>query len=47
MRMGEYNEWQTGNKVMISSLKTFEFPPTGAKVLFKSRPPVAKEISTD
>lgn len=45
--MGEYNEWQTGNKVIISSLKTFEFPPTGAKVLFKCRPPVAKEISTD
>ena len=45
--MGEYYEWQTGNKVMISSLKTFEFPPTGAKVLFKVRPPLAKEIRTD
>lgn len=45
--MGEYVEWQTGNKVVISSLKTFEFPPTGAKVLFKVRPPLAKEISTD
>lgn len=45
--MGEYVEWQTGNRVVISSLKIFEFPPTGAKVLFKVRPPVAKEISTD
>ena len=45
--MGEYTEWQTGNKVSISSLRTFEFPPTGAKVLFKARPPLAREISTD
>ncbi len=45
--MGEYSEWQTGNKVVISNLKTFEFPSTGAKVLFKVRPPIAKEITTD
>jgi hypothetical protein len=45
--MGEYREWETGNKVMISSLKTFEFPSTGAKVLFKARPPIAKEMGTD
>ena len=45
--MGEYRECENGNKVVISSLKTFEFPSTGAKVLFKVRPPVAKEIGTD
>ncbi|MCP4646213.1 MAG: hypothetical protein GY852_00570 [bacterium] len=45
--MGEYKEWETGNKVMISSLKTFEFPSTGAKVLFKARPPIAKDMGTD
>ncbi|MEO0249346.1 MAG: hypothetical protein ABIN58_07315 [candidate division WOR-3 bacterium] len=45
--MGEYKEWGSGNKVIISILKNFEFPPTGAKVLFKVRPPVAKEIDTD
>jgi|GEM_PF-518663 len=45
--MGEYTEWESGNKVIISSLKTFEFPSTGAKVLFKSRPPLAKELNTD
>lgn len=45
--MGEYNEWQTGNRVVISNLKTFEFPSTGAKVLFKVRPPIAKELETD
>ncbi len=45
--MGEYREWESGNIVMISSLKTFEFPSTGAKVLFKCRPPIAKELGTD
>ena len=45
--MGEYKEWKTGNKVVISNLKAFEFPPTGAKVLFKVRPPIAKGIGTD
>ncbi|MBN2121906.1 hypothetical protein JW721_02525 [Candidatus Micrarchaeota archaeon] len=45
--MGEYREWETGNKVIISNLKTFEFPSTGAKVLFKTRPPIAKELGTD
>ena len=45
--MGEYKEWESGNIVMISSLKTFEFPSTGAKVLFKCRPPLAKDIGTD
>jgi len=45
--MGEYREWESGNKVVVSSLKTFEFPSTGAKVLFKCRPPIAKELNTD
>ncbi|MBD3389501.1 hypothetical protein GF415_00925 [Candidatus Micrarchaeota archaeon] len=45
--MGEYLEWETGNRVNISNLKTFEFPSTGAKVLFKARPPIAKEMGTD
>ncbi len=45
--MGDYTEWESGNKVFISNLKSFEFPSTGAKVLFKCRPPIAKEIGTD
>ncbi len=45
--MGEYKEWESGNTVVISSLKTFEFPATGAKVLFKCRPPIAKNLNTD
>lgn len=45
--MGEYISWKTGQKVEISNLKEFQFPPTGDKVLLKSRPPIAREIKTD
>lgn len=43
----EYKDWKTGEKVNITNMKEFKFPPTGAKVLVKARPPIAKESSTD
>ncbi|MBN2477699.1 hypothetical protein JXB01_00230 [Candidatus Micrarchaeota archaeon] len=45
--MVEYREWKTKKNVQISDPKNFEFPPSGVKVLLKSRPPIAKECSTD
>ncbi|MEM3422390.1 MAG: hypothetical protein QXF35_03645 [Candidatus Bilamarchaeaceae archaeon] len=45
--MPEYKDQKTGEVVKISIEKGFKFPATGAKVLLKSRPPVAKEVSTD
>ena len=43
--MGEYKDLKTGAKV--STGDKFNFPSTGAKVLIKTRPPIAKEVKTD
>ena len=45
--MAEYKEHGTGEVVKISVDKNFVFPSTGAKILLKTRPPIAKEVSTD
>ena len=45
--MAEYKEHGTGELVKINVDKSFVFPPTGAKILLKTRPPIAKEVSTD
>lgn len=45
--MGEYKDLKTGAIVSIADEKNFIFPATGAKMLLKSRPPIAKEVSTD
>lgn len=44
--MGEYKDMKTGVAVTVGKDK-FSFPATGAKILLKGRPPVAKEVSTD
>ncbi|MFH1685875.1 MAG: hypothetical protein ABH983_06240 [Candidatus Micrarchaeota archaeon] len=44
--MGEYKDMKTGDIVTITGDK-FTFPTSGAKMLLKSRPPVAKEVSSD
>lgn len=44
--MGEYKDLKTGAPVTITGNK-FTFPTSGAKILLKSRPPVAKEVSSD
>jgi DNA-directed RNA polymerase subunit RPC12/RpoP len=44
--MGEYKDLKTGAIVSITGDK-FNFPTTGAKILLKGRPPVAKEVQTD
>lgn len=45
--MAEYKDQKTGENVKVSLEKGFKFPATGAKVLLKTRPPIAKEVRTD
>lgn len=45
--MAEYKVQKTGEAVKVSLEKGFKFPATGAKMLLKTRPPIAKEVSTD
>ncbi len=44
--MGEYKDPKTGIAVAVTEGK-FAFPTTGAKILLKARPPIAKEVHTD
>jgi hypothetical protein len=44
--MGEYKDMKTGAPVTLTGDK-FNFPTSGAKILLKSRPPVATEVSSD
>jgi len=43
--MGEYKDQKSG--AAVSTGDKFAFPSSGAKILLKSRPPIAKEIGTD
>jgi DNA-directed RNA polymerase subunit RPC12/RpoP len=45
--MAEYKDLKTGALVHIDTDKKFQFPTTGAKILLKTRPPIAKELKTD
>jgi hypothetical protein len=44
--MGEYKDPKTGVSVSVAEGK-FAFPTTGAKILLKARPPIAKDVATD
>ncbi len=44
--MAEYRDLETGKIIEIDE-KKFDFPSSGAKILLKTRPPIAKEVSTD
>lgn len=44
--MGEYKDQKSGSSVSLSGDR-FAFPTSGAKILLKSRPPIAKEVKTD
>jgi hypothetical protein len=44
--MGEYKDQKSGAAVALAGEK-FAFPTSGAKILLKSRPPIAKEVPTD
>lgn len=44
--MGEYKDQKSGAAVSLTGDK-FAFPSSGAKILLKSRPPIAKEVGTD
>ena len=45
--MGDYKDLKTGAVVTVTDEKNFAFPATGAKMLLKARPPIAKDVSTD
>ncbi len=44
--MAKYKVWKTGELVEIED-NEFQFPPSGEKILFKLRPPIAKTVNTD
>jgi DNA-directed RNA polymerase subunit RPC12/RpoP len=44
--MGEYKDPKTGVSIAVTGEK-FAFPTSGAKILLKSRPPIAREVETD
>lgn len=44
--MAEYTDIKTGGTVSVTGDK-FSFPSTGAKILLKKRPPIAKEVKSD
>ncbi|HSB47509.1 MAG TPA: hypothetical protein VLD37_05830 [Candidatus Bilamarchaeum sp.] len=43
--MSDYMDQKSGASVTTGD--KFAFPTSGAKILLKSRPPIAKEVSTD
>ncbi|MFH0736980.1 MAG: hypothetical protein V1827_00290 [Candidatus Micrarchaeota archaeon] len=44
---GDYKDQKTGTAVTMAGGEKFAFPTSGAKILLKSRPPIAKEVSSD
>ena len=44
--MAEYKDLKTGTLVEVTGEK-FAFPNTGAKILLKTTPPIARECGTD
>ncbi len=44
--MADYTDMKTKSNVTMDG-KVFIFPSTGAKMLLKARPPIAKEVNTD
>ncbi|MFN7991154.1 MAG: hypothetical protein U0R44_03265 [Candidatus Micrarchaeia archaeon] len=44
--MGDYKDPKTGLAVAVADGK-FAFPTSGAKILIKGRPPIAKTVRTD
>ncbi len=43
--MVEYKDPKTG--IEVAGGEKFAFPTSGAKLLLKTRPPIAKEVKTD
>jgi DNA-directed RNA polymerase subunit RPC12/RpoP len=43
--MADYKDQKSG--ASVSTGDKFAFPTSGAKILIKSRPPIAKEVATD
>jgi|FaiFalDrversion3_1042247.scaffolds.fasta_scaffold108248_2 DNA-directed RNA polymerase subunit RPC12/RpoP len=45
--MVKYRIWPTGEVIEIENLKEYNMPYTGAKVLFKEKSSIAREVKTD
>ena len=45
--MAEYKDLKSKGIVVSDEKAAFNFPATGAKMLLKSRPPLAKDVKTD
>jgi hypothetical protein len=45
--MPNYKVWLSGERIEIKDVKNYALALSGAKILLKERPPVAKEVSTD
>lgn len=46
--MAVYRDYKTKNEVELKEKDgKFKFPSSGTRILLKSRPPIAKEVSTD
>jgi hypothetical protein len=43
--MSDYKDQKSGAAVVTGD--KFAFPTSGAKILLKTRPPIAKEVTTD
>ena len=47
LEMVKYRIWPTGEVIEIENLKEYNMPYTGAKVLFKEKSSIAREVKTD
>lgn len=45
--MVDYVDFKTGIPISVDSSGKFNFPTTGANMLLKPRPPIAKEVTAD
>lgn len=45
--MPKYRVWETKEIIEIQNLQEFNFPFSGAKVIFKIAPNIVLEVSTD
>ncbi len=45
--MPKYGYWLTGEIIEIKDIRNYSFPFSGANIIYKLRPPVVKEVSTD
>ncbi|MEM4296406.1 MAG: hypothetical protein QXP22_02370 [Candidatus Anstonellales archaeon] len=45
--MPKYRIWPIGEQTEIENLKEYNLPYSGAKIIFKEKTAIAREVSTD